>query len=188
MKRITLALLFAAALGPAAPAQHGSGAPTPYAGLEQRSLKALSEQQVADLRAGRGMSLALAAELNGYPGPSHVLELADKLSLTDAQRARMQELFDAMKREAVQIGETLIAQETELDRQFASRSITPAALNASTEAIGATQAGLRRAHLKYHLLTRDVLTPEQVRRYGELRGYAGGSPASGHNPHGAHRP
>ena len=36
---------------------------------------------MADLRAGRGMGLALAAELNGYPGPAHVLELADKLDL-----------------------------------------------------------------------------------------------------------
>jgi hypothetical protein len=32
-----------------------------------RSIKALSDQQVSDLRAGRGMGLALAAELNGYP-------------------------------------------------------------------------------------------------------------------------
>ena len=40
----------------------------PYAGLEQRPVKALSEQQIADLRTGRGMSLALAAELNGYTG------------------------------------------------------------------------------------------------------------------------
>ena len=41
----------------------------PYAGLEQRAVKALSEQQIADLRAGRGMGLALPAELNGYPRP-----------------------------------------------------------------------------------------------------------------------
>jgi hypothetical protein len=58
----------------------------PYAGLEGRSIKALSEQQVADLRAGRGMSLALAAELNGYPGPMHVLELADSLDLSSSAR------------------------------------------------------------------------------------------------------
>ena len=48
----------------------------PYAGLQARPVKALSDQQIADLRAGRGMGLALAAELNGYPGPMHVLELA----------------------------------------------------------------------------------------------------------------
>jgi hypothetical protein len=54
-------------------------AQSPYSGMQTRSIKALSEQQVADLTAGRGMGLALAAELNGYPGPFHVLELADKL-------------------------------------------------------------------------------------------------------------
>jgi hypothetical protein len=48
-------------------------AQTPYAGMQTRPIKALSEQQVADLQAGRGMGLALAAELNGYPGPAHVL-------------------------------------------------------------------------------------------------------------------
>jgi len=39
----------------------------PYAGLQNRSIKTLSDQQIADLNAGRGMGLALAAELNGYP-------------------------------------------------------------------------------------------------------------------------
>jgi predicted RNA methylase len=70
-------------------------AQTPYAGMQTRPIKALSEQQVADLGAGRGMGLALAAELNGYPGPSHVLELADKLELSAEQRANMQRLFDS---------------------------------------------------------------------------------------------
>jgi hypothetical protein len=35
--------------------------------MQAHSVKALSEQQLADLRAGRGMGMALAAELNGYP-------------------------------------------------------------------------------------------------------------------------
>jgi hypothetical protein len=78
-----------------------ANAQTPYAGMQTRSIKSLSEQQVADLRAGRGMGLALAAELNGYPGPSHVLELADKLELSAAQRATIEGLFDAMKAEAL---------------------------------------------------------------------------------------
>ena len=146
----------------------------PYAGLEARPIKALSEQQIADLRAGRGMGLALAAELNGYPGPMHVLELADSLHLSDQQRAKMQELFAAMKAEAIPLGERLIAQEVDLDKQFANQTITPASLAASTDAIGITHAALRQAHLKYHLLTVDVLTPAQVQRYAELRGYKTG--------------
>jgi hypothetical protein len=100
-------------------------AQTPYAGMQTRPIKALSEQQIADLGAGRGMGLALAAELNGYPGPSHVLELADKLELSTEQRASMQRLFDSMKAEAMPLGAKLIEQEAELDKQFASRTVTP---------------------------------------------------------------
>src|SRR5215216_7227194 len=80
----------------------------PYAGLETRAIKALSDQQIADLRTGRGMGLALAAELNGYPAPSHVLELADRLGLTPEQRGRMEALQAAMKRETIEFGQQVI--------------------------------------------------------------------------------
>jgi Spy/CpxP family protein refolding chaperone len=154
---------------------------TPYAGMQARPIKALSEQQVADLAAGRGMGLALAAELNGYPGPSHVLELADKLDLTADQRAEVQRLFDSMKAEALPLGSRLIEQEADLERQFAGRTVTPETLKASTGAAAATQGALREAHLKYHLSTAAILTPDQMGRYAELRGY-GGKPM-GHHHH-----
>jgi hypothetical protein len=147
-------------------------AETPYAGMQTRPIKALSEQQVADLGAGRGMGLALAAELNGYPGPSHVLELADKLDLSADQRAGVARLFDSMKAEAVPLGSKLIEQEADLDSQFASRSVTPESLKASTAAVAMTQGALRETHLKYHLSTVAILTPGQMARYAELRGYA----------------
>jgi len=114
-------------------------AQTPYAGMQTRPIKALSEQQIADFGAGRGMGLALAAELNGYPGPSHVLELADKLELSAEQRVIMQRLFDSMKAEAMPLGTKLIEQEAELDKQFATRTVTPESLKASTAAVAATQ-------------------------------------------------
>jgi hypothetical protein len=153
----------------------------PYAGLQVRPIKALSDQQIADLKEGRGMGLALPAELNGYPGPTHVLELAEPLQLSEAQRARVQQLFEAMKAETVPLGEKLIAQESELDRQFAGRTITEASLATSIQAIGTTQAALRAAHLKYHLGTLEVLTTAQVQRYVELRGYAHGAQAQHQN-------
>jgi Spy/CpxP family protein refolding chaperone len=146
---------------------------SPYAGQEQRAIKALSDREISDLTEGRGLGLAKAAELNGYPGPMHVLELADSLHLSDQQRAKMQELFTAMKAEAIPLGERLIAQEAELDKEFASKTITAASLAASTDAIGITHSALRQTHLKYHLSTVEVLTPAQIRRYAELRGYKG---------------
>jgi len=149
----------------------------PYAGLQTRPIKALSDEQIADLKTGRGMGLALPAELNGYPGPTHVIELAEALHLSEAQRAKMKQLFEAMKAETVPLGQKLIAQETDLDKQFRDRTVTETSLAGATRAIGATQAALRTAHLKYHLATLDVLTPTQVKQYAELRGYAAGSHA-----------
>jgi hypothetical protein len=166
----------ALALALAAPAASAQ-APQPYAGLETRPIKALSEREIADLRAGRGMGLALAAELNGYPGPAHVLELAAALDLSPAQRANVAALFAAMRAETVPLGERLIAQEGELERQFAEKTITPPSLATATQAIGTTQAVLRAAHLRYHLTTAAVLTPAQIAHYAELRGYSNGPPA-----------
>jgi hypothetical protein len=89
MSRIVIGMLFALSVCPAAQAQQSASS---YAGYPERPIKALSERQTADLRAGRGMGLALAAELNGYPGPVHVLELAAPLELRAVQRAETQEL------------------------------------------------------------------------------------------------
>src|SRR5215211_9358946 len=85
--RFAFALVAILVAGGPAFAQHRHP-PASYAGLQQRAVKALSAEQIADLRAGRGMSLALAAGLNGYPGPAHVLEQADALALTAQQRER----------------------------------------------------------------------------------------------------
>jgi Spy/CpxP family protein refolding chaperone len=112
----------------------------------------------------------------------HVLELADSLDLSDQQRAKMQELIAAMKAEAIPLGKRLVAQEAELDKAFASKTITALSLAAATEAIGATSAALRQTHLKYHLSTVEVLTSGQIERYSQLRGYKVGM----QHPHGRH--
>ena len=170
MKRLFVLVLLAFL-----PAGATAQTPQPYAGMQTRTIKSLSPAQLDDLRLGRGMGLALAAELNGYPGPLHVLELADQLALSVTQRERVQSLLAAMKAETIPLGETLIAQEAELDRQFANRSVTPVSLAAMTQSIGGTQGALRAAHLKYHLSMLETLTPEQVQRYSLLRGYGDGA-------------
>jgi hypothetical protein len=168
MRSILLASIVLAASLSATSGQH-----QPYAAMQSRPIKALSDEQIGDLRAGRGMGLALAAELNGYPGPLHVLELGDRLGLTAEQREWVQRLFNAMTAEAVPLGEKLIGLEADLDRQFAVQQVTAASLSSATAAIGETQGALRHAHLKYHLATLDILTAEQIQRYALLRGYRG---------------
>jgi Spy/CpxP family protein refolding chaperone len=156
----------------------------PYAGLQNRPIKTLSEQQIADLKAGRGMGLALAAELNGYPGPIHAIELAEQLHLSPEQINNLKSLFEAMKAETIPLGASLIAQERDLNDSFANRTVTLSNLEATTQGIGITQAALRTAHLKYHLSTAAILTPEQVARYNELRGYKSDeAPTHGHHQH-----
>jgi hypothetical protein len=175
MRAVLVALLLSSA---------SAFAQTPYAGMETRAIKSLSEQQIADLNAGRGMGLALAAELNGYPGPIHAVELAEHLALSADQVTRLKALFEAMKTETIPIGATLIEQERSLNAEFAGRTVTLTSLEGSTQRIGATHAALRAAHLKYHLSTVAVLTPEQVTRYNELRGYtSNAAPSHQHRQH-----
>lgn len=179
----TLAVLPAAAQDHSKTADRAPPGAPPYAGMETRPVKALSEQQIADLKAGRGMGLALAAELNGYPGPVHVLELADVLALSGEQRAATKRLIDQMKAETIPIGERIIADETALDRLFSERRVTTASLDAATARIGAAEGELRAAHLRYHLAMAKLLSPSQVARYRELRGYAAAPGQVGHDGH-----
>ncbi|WP_337179501.1 periplasmic heavy metal sensor [Hydrogenophaga borbori] len=159
--------------GAPAASGHGQGAhqSSPYAGMQDRSIKALSAQQMADLRAGKGMSFALPAELNGYPGPSHTLELAEPLRLNPEQRARTQALFEQMQREAGEAGQALIAAERELDALFRNKQATPELLSAAVGKAADAQGAVRETHLRYHLKMMEVLSVDQVAAYQRLRGY-----------------
>ncbi len=183
---MTVALRILVACGLVAAGISGVRAETsPYAGMQNRSLKALSEQQIEDLRGGRGMGMALAAELNSYPGPAHVLELASALDLSEAQRGRTQALFEEMQKAAMPLGNEVLAKETELDQAFASGRIDDASLHRILADIGRLQGELRYTHLKYHLAMRDLLSPDQIAAYDRLRGYdTARAPAPG--MHGRH--
>jgi len=155
---------------------------SPYSGQEQRTIKALSDDEIRDLLEGRGMGLAKAAELNSYPGPLHVLQLADQLGLSDAQRTATDSLYANMRERALSIGRQIIEAERALDRAFADGRIEPAMLRSQVNAIAILQGDLRAVHLETHLAQRSLLTSEQIGRYDVLRGYRGNP-----TPHGTHR-
>jgi hypothetical protein len=90
---VRLHLTFAAVAMMALITSIGSGQQvSPYAGQQTRDTKALSEQEIDDLLNARGMALAKAAELNGYPGPLHSIELAADLGLTPDQLRLISEI------------------------------------------------------------------------------------------------
>lgn len=157
-----------------------------YAGQETREVKGLSTDDIDELRNGRGWGLAKSAELNGYPGPSHVLEMKEKLGLSPGQEQKVRALFDKMKTAAVPLGLELIEQEKKLDSLFTGGTADEANLLAVLQKIGEVRSRLRFVHLSAHLEMPDILTREQVKRYNELRGYGSGDPCKnipeGHDP------
>jgi Spy/CpxP family protein refolding chaperone len=142
-----------------------------YASLQTRPIKALSDEEVDSLREGRGASLALPAELNGYPGPLHTLQLAEELRLTAEQKDKTATLFRRMRSEAQALGAQLIAAEAELDRLFAQGKADSDGVREATQRAATLQGALRNTHLQYHIAMRNLLTPEQVAGYARLRGY-----------------
>jgi len=159
-----------------------SPAPSPYVGQEQRAVKALSADEVDGLLAGAGLGFAKAAELNHYPGPKHVLQLADELGLTDEQRAGVAASFARMQQHARDLGRRLVDAEAALDRAFAAGGLEADELHRHVAEIAALQGDLRSTHLVAHLEMRALLSDHQVMRYDALRGYGEGS--GGHHGHG----
>jgi hypothetical protein len=180
-----LALAILAALTGAALAQHGGHGPaSPYAGEQTRAIKSLSEDDVAELRRGGGWGLAKAAELNGVPGPAHLLELKDAVPLNEEQVAAIGEIFATMKADAIAEGERLITREQALENAFRARSVTDGSLRRMLAKIEESRSALRYIHLAAHLRASALLTENQIARYVELRGYRDpcASVPAGHDP------
>jgi len=148
-----------------------ASSPSPYAGQEVREIKALSPEEISDYLSGKGMGLAKAAELNGYPGPAHVLELAAQLGLTPEQRAATEALFQKMQQRAIVLGRELVEAEGALDRLFASHSASSEAVKVSLARIARLQGEIRQVHLDAHIEQAVVLTAAQITTYARLRGY-----------------
>jgi hypothetical protein len=171
-----LATLLTAALLASHPAlaeetQHKHLHPSPYAGEQRRDIKALSSEDVDELLRGGGWGFAKAAELNGMPGPTHVLDMAAELSLSGEQIERTRQIRDAMRREATALGERFVAKETALEGRFRAGDIAEPELAARVSEIEALRATLRTAHLSAHIEMTRVMTARQVERYAVLRGY-----------------
>jgi len=143
-----------------------------YVGQESRRIKSLSDSDILDIQAGAGWGLAKVAELNGVPGPAHVLELQDKIELSDDQKEQIELLFDQMKAEAIQNGEKYIEIERILDDRFKTAVPDSKELEALVTQAGAVRAQLRFVHLNAHLKTVNVLSKEQIETYNSLRGYS----------------
>lgn len=153
----------------------------PYAGEQARPIKALSTDDLRALTEGRGLGFAKAAELNGYPGPMHVIELSSRLDLTPEQRMASERLLAEHKARARELGARVIEAERALDALFSQRQADAAAVDTATRRVGEQHAALRAEHLKTHLEQTALLNTKQIADYQRLRGYA--SAPDGHVGH-----
>lgn len=181
-----IAALAVILLGGEVRAQAGPSAP--YAGEQARAVASLSAADISELLAGGGWGLAKPAELNGYPGPAHVLELADKLGLTEQQRKRVEQIHKRMQLRARDIGARYVAAEAAIDTIFKYSDAGEGSLTTRLRDAERLRAELRRAHLQAHLDTRPVLSEAQRKQYAVLRGYASATApgSAGHRHHHKH--
>jgi len=157
-----------------------------YAGEEKREIKSLSATDIEELQNGKGWGLAKAAELNGVPGPVHLLEMKKEIGLSAGQISAIEDIYREMKQKAIPLGLELIELERELNNHFAKRTITNELLRQILQKIAQVHNELRYVHLSTHLKTPDILDSEQIALYNKLRGYSSDNPCEnvpkGHDP------
>ncbi len=152
----------------------------PYAGQQTRSIKSLSNEDIHSLKTGKGWGLAKPAELNGVPGPAHILELKDQLALSEKQLLSIQALWDKMNQSARQYGELYLQSEEKIEQFFNSSSTDETVLSQLLTESASHLAELRYIHLQTHLKAKPILTQHQIVTYNTLRGYTDNSHSKGH--------
>jgi Spy/CpxP family protein refolding chaperone len=118
---------------------------------------------------GEGGGMGAYAELNGYPGPKHVLDMAAKLGLSAKQKLEVQEIYDDMLARARMVGKMIVKVEEELHYAFESGMLKQESVEDDAESIGKMRGTLRGIHLAAHVKTKEVLTKKQVEAYVALR-------------------
>ncbi|MFB6181756.1 MAG: hypothetical protein ABEJ24_02560 [Candidatus Magasanikbacteria bacterium] len=164
---------------------------SPYIGQENRDIKALPPEDIEGLKRGSGTpfgGMAKPAELNGVPGPKHLLDMieAGKLDVSKEQKNKIESVYKRMKENAIKKGEKIITKEEKIDNGFEKRSIEQEELKDKIKTSANLYGDLRFIHLKTHLEMLDILNEKQVEKYNKLRGYSSGNPCNkipeGHDP------
>ena len=146
----------------------GHGA-MPRSAAAKLPIRALPAETVEQIERGQGAGFALPAERNGVPGPSHVLELADRLGLSGDQRAQTQAVFDEMRAAAIPAGARYLDAERALEADLRDGAVDEAELTARVAEVSRLEGELAAIHLVAHVKTASILTPDQVAAYSRLR-------------------
>ena len=126
------------------------------------------EEERASIARGEGFGMAMPADMAGYPGPRHVLDMAAELGLTAEQKSGVEKIYAAMHEKAMTRGKELFEAEARLEQMF--RDGRPEAdLREQSFRVDSIHAELRWIHLSAHLAAQKLLTAEQIAKYTRLR-------------------
>ena len=149
------------------------GSESPYADRYDSAapIRALTPDEIAQIERGEGAGFALAAELNGVPGPRHVLDLAHDLGLAHDQVTQVRRIYEEMQAAVIPAGRRYLDAQGRLEADFRAGALAESDLPARVAEVARLEGELASAHLMAHLRTAKVLTAEQVAAYNRLRGY-----------------
>lgn len=134
-------------------------------------IRSLTPEEIVQIERGEGAGFALPAELNGVPGPRHVLDLARELDLSHDQAAQVQAVYAEMQAAVIPAGRRYLDALRALEEDFRAGVLTEAELHAGVAEVKRLEGELAVSHLTAHLRTAELLTPDQIAAYNRLRGY-----------------
>ncbi|MDB5132656.1 MAG: hypothetical protein JWR02_2405 [Mucilaginibacter sp.] len=132
-------------------------------------LKTLSNQQYNALVKGEDIyGMSLAAELNHYPNPEKVMKYKKQLDLSPIQVSQFNAINKELHRKKLEMGQIIIHNERTLDSIFKYHRLDNGSLIFFANRYGLYQGEMRNVILQSCLKAWELLTPEQIRKYGAL--------------------
>ena len=112
--------------------------------------------------------MSLAAELNHYPSPEKALKYKKELDLSPQQLAKLNPIVKELHRKILEMGLIIIRNERTLDSIFKYNRLDNGSLIFYANRYGLYQGELRNVILQSCLVTKNLLTPQQVRKIESL--------------------
>jgi hypothetical protein len=137
--------------------------------IKKSTLKTLTDEEYTALLSGKDLyHMSLAAELNHYPSPEKALKYKKELDLSPQQLAKLNPIVKELHRKVLEMGLIIIRNERTLDSIFKYNRLDNGSLIFYANRYGLYQGELRNVILQSCLVTKNLLTPQQVRKIESL--------------------
>lgn len=138
---------------------------TDSAVVKKSPLKTITDEEYTALLNGADLyHMSLAAELNHYPSPVKALKYKKEINLTAEQEAKLKPVVKELRRKILEMGLIVIRNERTLDSIFKYNRVDNGSLIYYANRYGLYQGELRNTILQSCLVTKGILTAQQVRK------------------------